>query len=269
MPHLRLNDGHRLFYTDTGGDGPVVLFSHGLLFTHAQFAAQIEALRGRYRCVAYDHLGQGQSDVPPGPVIPIERNYEDCVALIEGLHLGPVHFVGLSMGGFVGMRLAARRPAWVRSLCLMNTTAEPEPAENLLRYRLLVLAQRTLGPRLISGPIAKIMLSRSFLEDPARAEARQAVEAGLRAVPRSIYKACRGVFTREGVEGELARVRCPTLVMAGEEDLATVPEKSVRIAARIHGSALVSIPRAGHSSAVEHPEAVTAFLSAFLDAQPT
>ncbi len=50
MPHLRLNDGHRLFYTDSGGDGPVVLFSHGLLFTHAQFAAQIEALRGRYRC---------------------------------------------------------------------------------------------------------------------------------------------------------------------------------------------------------------------------
>jgi pimeloyl-ACP methyl ester carboxylesterase len=56
--------------------------------------------------------------------------------------------------------------------------------------------------------------------------------------------------------------------MAGEEDVATVPEQSVRIAARIHGAALVSIPRAGHSSAVEHPEAVTAFLSAFLDAQP-
>jgi pimeloyl-ACP methyl ester carboxylesterase len=76
------------------------------------------------------------------------------------------------------------------------------------------------------------------------------------------------VFTREGVVSELARVRCPTLVMAGEEDVATVPEQSVRIAARIHGAALVSIPRAGHSSAVEHPEAVTAFLSAFLDAQP-
>lgn len=268
MPRLTLPDGQHLAYDDTGGDGPVVVFSHGLLFSRSQFAPQIAALRGRYRCIAYDHRGQGESEVPDAPVITIEQNTADARALIERLGLGPVHFVGLSMGGFVGMRLAARHPALIRSLCLLNTTAEAEPPKNLPRYRLLAAAAQVFGAGLLAGPTMKIVTGPSFRADPARKADRDALHAELAGQPRHLAKAIAGVFGRAAVAHELAAIRAPTLVIAGEEDVATPPKASQRIAARISGAALVSIPRAGHSSSRENPEAVTAFLSAFLDAQP-
>jgi pimeloyl-ACP methyl ester carboxylesterase len=63
----------------------------------------------------------------------------------------------------------------------------------------------------------------------------------------------------------LHTITAPTLIMVGEEDVATVPTKAERLHAAIHGSRLVRIPEAGHSSSVEQPARVTAVLSAFLD----
>jgi len=73
-----------------------------------------------------------------------------------------------------------------------------------------------------------------------------------------------GVVEREAVAHELANVRCPTLVLVGEEDVATVPAKAERIRDLIPGAELVRIPGAGHSSTVEQPEAVTAVVTRFL-----
>jgi pimeloyl-ACP methyl ester carboxylesterase len=80
-------------------------------------------------------------------------------------------------------------------------------------------------------------------------------------------RAVEGVLTRESVVPLLGRIRCPTLVMVGEEDTATVPAKSEEIAAGIAGARLVRIPRAGHMSPIDAPEAVTAQLRGFLEAQ--
>src|SRR5438445_11081604 len=126
MPTLDVN-GTTLYYEDTGGAGPPLLFSHGLLFSGRMFEAQIAHLRGRYRCIAWDHRGQGRSADAPGRCVEIETVTADAVALIEALGLAPVHFAGLSMGGLVGLRIAARRPELIRSLLLMEPTAEPEP----------------------------------------------------------------------------------------------------------------------------------------------
>ncbi|HET9451382.1 MAG TPA: alpha/beta hydrolase, partial [Aggregicoccus sp.] len=103
MPLLSVN-GTQLYYEDSGGEGEPVVFSHGLLWSSQLFAPQVQALRARYRCIAYDHRGQGRSAKPPGRSVDIETVYEDAVALIETLGVASCHFVGLSMGGFVGMR---------------------------------------------------------------------------------------------------------------------------------------------------------------------
>ena len=124
------------------------------------FADQISVLRSRLRCVAYDHRGQGQSPPSPTP-FDMETLYEDAVALIEKLALGPVHFVGLSMGGFIGMRLAARRPELVRSLVLIDTAADAEPLWNIPKYKLLALLARGLGYRSLLAPIMKIIYLRN------------------------------------------------------------------------------------------------------------
>jgi pimeloyl-ACP methyl ester carboxylesterase len=259
-----LVDGCDLHVDDTGGDGHPVVFSHGLLLSGDMFRAQVDALRGRYRCVSYDHRGQGRSAVPAGRAITIEQCYEDAVALIERLRLAPCHFVGLSMGGFVGMRLAARRPDLVRSLVLLDTSADPEPAENVPRYRRLNLVARWLGVGLVAGRVMPILFGRSFLADPARAAERREWRARLAGNRRAIHKAVTGVIERPGVYDELSRVRAPTLVAVGEEDVATVPARAERLHAAIAGSVLARIPRAGHSSTIENPGEVNRLLAEFL-----
>jgi 3-oxoadipate enol-lactonase len=138
MPMLRVN-GTELYYEDTGGRGQAILFSHGLFWDTSLFAPQIAALKSRYRCVAYDHRGQGRSAESDLRAIDMDTLFADAVALIEALDLKPVHVCGLSMGGFVAMRLGARRPDLVRSLLLLDTSADPEPPKNAPKYRLCLL----------------------------------------------------------------------------------------------------------------------------------
>lgn len=102
--------GVDLHVEDSGGSGETVLFLHGFLFDGRQYQAQIGALRETFRCVTVDFRGQGRSGPARGGY-QVEQHAADVLAVIRRLGLAPVHLVGLSMGGFVAMRLAAREPA--------------------------------------------------------------------------------------------------------------------------------------------------------------
>ncbi len=261
--HLTVN-GQRLWVEDTGGDKPPMLFSHGLLWSTRMFDAQVAEFRERYRCIAWDHRGQGQSAVPNTRSISMEECFADAVAIIEQLQLGPVHLVGLSMGGFVAMRVAARRPELVRTCILLETSADAEPPENVPRYRQLNIAARWLGLRVVTSKVMPIMFGRTFLSDPSRAAERSMWRDRLASNRRSIWRAVNGVIERAGVQPELARITAPTLIIVGEEDVATVPTKAERLHAAIRGATLVRIPEAGHSSSIEQPARVNAAIDAFL-----
>lgn len=260
-------DDTTLHYDDTGpaSSGETIVFSHGLLWSGAMFAAQVEALRDRYRCISYDHRGQGRSDDVECRNIDLGTVTADAITVVERVARAPVHFVGLSMGGFVGMRIAARRPQLLRSLTLIETSADPEPDANVLRYRALNLVAQTLGVKVVASQVMPIMFGKTFLTDPARAAEREAWRARLASNRRSIYRAVNGVIERESVFPELGRIVAPTLVMVGEEDVATVPAKAERIARAIAGAELVRIPHAGHSSAIEAPARVSQALEHFLE----
>src|SRR5690606_22536707 len=146
MPMIEVN-GTSLYYEDTGAGSETIVFSHGLLWGTEMFAPQIAALRDRYRCIAWDHRGQGRSAADHRHCIGMELLWQDAVALLDKLGVSRVCFVGLSMGGFVAMRVAARNPELVKKLILIETTIGPEPLENVRRYRLLNTIYRTLGPR--------------------------------------------------------------------------------------------------------------------------
>src|SRR5258705_4258305 len=121
MPKLRCNNAN-IFYVEFGSGTETIIFSHGLMFNSHQWDEQLDYFKGHYRCIAYDHRGQGQSESVGGK--DMDTLYEDAASLIEQLSPGkPIHFVGLSMGGFVGMRLAARKPHLLRSLTLLETSA--------------------------------------------------------------------------------------------------------------------------------------------------
>lgn len=263
MPTIELN-GTRLYYEDTGTGDETILFSHGLLWDRRLFGPQVEALRSDYRCIAYDHRGQGRSAVPTESTIPIDLLALDAVALIEKLDLGAVHFVGLSMGGFVGMRVAVWRPDLVRSLSLLETSADPEPRKNVPRYKALNLVVAVAGPKAVASRVMPIMFGKTFLEDPERAAERDHWRGIIEGNAKTITKSVNGVLQRPSIADHLPEIQAPTLVVVGDEDVATTPAKAQRLVAGIPGARLVTIPGAGHSSTIEQPQPVIAALRGFL-----
>lgn len=250
----------RTFYQLEGAGEETIVFAHGLLFDHRMWQYQVDYLKSNFRCVAFDHRGQGQSAV----VWPMDMDtlFEDAVRLIEAVSPNnPVHFVGLSMGGFVGMRLAARRPDLLRSLSLLETSAEPEP--NRLKYNLLSFIFKTAGPKLVSGNIVRILFGKSSFHDPARQPVILAWKKIIEGYPKTITHAVAGVINRNGVEKELADIRTPTQIIVGEEDVATTPAKAENIHFLIRGSHLHRVARAGHSSCLEQPDRINRLLEDF------
>ena len=268
MAKISVN-GTELYYEDTGpgSSGETIVFSHGLLWSTELFAPQIAALRERYRCIAWDHRGQGQSAADHREHIGMELVWKDSVALLEALGTGPVHFCGLSMGGFLAMRMAARRPDLVKSLILIETSSDPEPIENVARYRTLTRVVRVLGTWPVRDRVAPIMLGKTILTERARHSDVQRFMA-IMMRRRDIWRAVNGVIDRAGIHDELSRITAPTLILVGDEDVATPRAKAEKIAAGINHAKLVGIERAGHSSTVEEPSAVCAAIETFLGTLP-
>jgi 3-oxoadipate enol-lactonase len=263
MTDIQIN-GARIHY-QIYGDGPdTIVFSHGLLMSGEMFSEQISALSEHYRCISFDHRGQGKSSVTDSGY-DMDSLTEDAAKLISELACAPCHFVGLSMGGFVGMRLAIKHPNLLKSLTLMDTTADPEPPANKGPYRRLAWVGRWLGFRLVVRPVMKIMFGHSFLNDPERKKLRKQCEAGLIGLNRiGTYRAAHGVIEREGVYEQLGQIDLPTLILIGDEDVATPLSKSDRMHKAIRNSELVVIPRAGHSSSIEAPGEISDALRRFL-----
>ena len=269
MPTVEV-PGAQVYVEDTGApsgqpDVPTIVFGHGLLFSGRMFAAQVERLRDRYRCVTVDWRGQGKSPATADGY-DMDTLTEDAVAVIEQLGLGAVHYVGLSMGGFVGMRLAARHPHLVRSLVLLDTSAGPEDPDKVSSYRLLAKIYGVLGMRPVRSRVEPLMFGPTFLADPRSGPHIEAWLAELRATKRSgMKKAIYGVTDREPILPELDRITTPTLVVVGADDAATPVAKAEVIAKAIDGARLEIVPDSGHSSTIEQPEALGELIDSFVE----
>ena len=129
MPTIQTN-GANLYYQEHGSGDETIVFAHGLLCNSNMFNRQIDALKSRYRCIAFDFRGQGKSEVTANGY-DMETLTLDTVELIQKLNCGPCHFVGLSMGGFVGLRLAIRHAHLLKSLTVIDSSAGTEPSKNV------------------------------------------------------------------------------------------------------------------------------------------
>jgi 3-oxoadipate enol-lactonase len=270
MPIAHVN-GVDVHYTDTGTppgrpDAATVVFGHGLLFSGWMFKDQIEALEDAYRCVAIDWRSQGGSPVARSGH-DMDTLTLDLVALLDELGLGPVHYVGLSMGGYVGMRFAARHPDRLLSLTLLDTDAGPEDPQVRPRYRMLANVFRIVGPGPIRKQIEPIMFGPTFRDDPA---GRVVIDEWLTMLKKSnragMRRAVLGITERLPVEHELGGIRARTLVAVGADDVATVPAKSEAVVAAIDGAKLEIVPNAGHSSTLEQPAELTRLIREHLAA---
>lgn len=259
MPDIKVN-GVRLHYVEQGSGPEAVIFSHSYLVDSSHFKPQIDALSDRYRCIAFDHRGHGASERPQDGY-DMENLYADAVAFIEAMDCAPVHFVGLSTGGFIGLRLGCRRPDLLRTLTLMDTSAEVEPTLKRLQYELMMRMVGVIGTRPFAPYIMSLFFSKKSRRDPTReAELGRLRNMMIDNDKDAIIRFGRGIFNREGVLEHLAEIKVPTLVIVGEEDKGYPPARAQRIADGIPGSELLIIPNAGHISSFDGPDMVNAAL---------
>ncbi len=267
MPHIEINDAN-IYYEDSAPNDPqkpVMVFAHGLLWSTRMYDKQVAHFQDEYRCIAFDFRGQGQTQITKSGY-DMDTLADDTMALLDALNIDKCHFVGLSMGGFIGQRIAIKRPELLSSLILMETSADPEDPKSAPQYRKLITAIRWLGMKRVSKKVMPIMFSNSFLTDKSRkSECKEWLEKIQSNHKVGITKATMGVIERQGVYDQLGSITTPTLIVVGDEDVATPYKKSERMHFAIAGSKLAVIKGAGHTSTVEEPEQVNTVISKFLE----
>jgi 3-oxoadipate enol-lactonase len=246
---------------DGPAGAPVVTLSHPLGATHALWDRQAPVLLPRYRTLLYDVRGHGRSEAPPGPYT-LEEMAGDVVALLDTLRVEATHFVGLSMGGLIGMTLALAHPARVRSLVLCDTTAcYGEGLRPMWEERIRIAESAGMTETLIDKTM-DIWFSPGFRRD-ARATVDR-VAAMLRATDPRAYAAAIRAIAFVDLLPRLDAIRCPTFVVVGEDDPGTTPAMARAIHTRIPDAHLLVLPGARHCSVVESADRFNAALAEFL-----
>ncbi len=260
MPEIQVN-GTTLFYEEHGTGQQTVFMAHGLALNGRMYHNQVMPLRQRFRCITMDFRGQGRSAVATTGY-DMDTLARDVAAVLRKLGAGPCHYIGLSMGGFVGLRLALREPALLRSLTLINTGAEPDSLSERIRSVALTTIVRLFGTRPVAAPAMRLLFGPSFRHD---AEQRRRWHREVLANNRTgIVRAAAGVRQRAGLLDQIAEIDLPTLIIAGEEDHTMPVYRSRQMQERIAGSELVVIPGAGHNCCLEAPDLVNNHLLRFL-----
>ena len=167
MPKLRIEDID--IYYETVGQGPPILFIHGLGSSTRDWAYQVDFFARNFQVVTIDVRGHGRSDKPVGPYsIPLFT--KDVSGLIHALGIIPAHIVGISMGGMIAFQLAVSQPDLVKSLVIVNAT--PEFVVRTMKERLQAL-QRLLIVRLVSMRKMGDVLSKRLFPKPGQEELRE------------------------------------------------------------------------------------------------
>lgn len=254
-------NGTELAHAEVGPpDGPGVLLSHSLFFDHRMFDGLSARLaEAGYRVVAYDHRNQGASARDERDRLDMDTLAEDAAALIEALELGPCHVVGNSMGGFVALRLAARRPDLLLSVSALGSSAEEE--HQLAAFAPLVDHLSAHGTGDVLDTLAHIMFGDTSLAQ--RPELCATWRAFMADLPPGIGDSAHGVIHRPRMVEELAGCTVPVLAIEGAEDHAYPPPISGAHIAAATGGRHVTVEAAGHSVALERADVVADHLTAF------
>ncbi|HWI74038.1 MAG TPA: alpha/beta hydrolase [Baekduia sp.] len=248
------------------GDGPqTVVMLHNAAFSRQGMEPLAERLKDRYRILLWDYRGMGGSEKPDVESHGMETLYEDAVAIIRERTNEPVHLIGMSLGGCIGLRVAARQPQLVRSLTVMSTSADgAERHAQGGKFFELVREKGFSDPEVVEISMA-ISFSEGTRNDPARAEEMEHWRDVLRNLdPRGIAIP-HSLTTRLDVHYEIQHITAPTLVIAGADDPNHSPVEHEEIQRAIAGSRLVVIENSGHTPVIEQPDAVAEAVRPFLE----
>jgi 3-oxoadipate enol-lactonase len=242
------------------GQGSPLVLSHALGLDLNMWDGLAATLAPRHEVLRYDHRGHGGSAVPTGPYR-MDDLVDDAARVIREWGVGPVTWIGLSLGGMVGQGLAIRHPELVRALVLANTTARyPEAAQAAWAQRIAAVEQG--GLEAIADMVMERYFHAGFRRE--RPQALAAFRAALLRTSAAGYAAtCHAVREVDWLD-RLPQVRCPTLVIAGALDVGAPVAMSQAIAERIPGAKLEVLADASHLSVAEQPQQFAALVEGFV-----
>jgi 3-oxoadipate enol-lactonase len=239
---------HRLH----GPEGaPALVLSNSLGTTQDLWSRQLSELAERFRVLTYDHPGHGASELPEQPCT-VAAIANSLLGLLDELGLDRVSVCGVSLGGMVGMALAAEAPERIERLVLACTSAYLGPPQRWEERARVVRAEGM-------DAIADAVVGRWFTQDLTHEDAETVARfrAMLAATPPEGYARCCEALGAWDARGRLSAITAPVLVVAGAEDPATPVEHAELIASRIRGARLHVLERAAHLANVERAEAFT------------
>ncbi len=242
--------------------GTPLLLLGSLGTTLAMWEPQRQALAERRRLIRADHRGHGGSPVPDGPYT-IEDLGGDALALLDRLGVRRASYCGLSLGGMVGMWLAAHAPERIDRLVLLCTSAHPPNAGAYLERAAAVRAAGS--PRVVADSVVERWFTPALASE--RPDVVAAHRAMIAATPAEGYAGCCEAIAALDLRDALARIEAPTLVIAGADDPATPPDEGLAIAEAIAGARLEVVADARHLASVQQAGAVNRLIGDHLDSR--
>lgn len=251
-----------LHHTVYGRSGPLVVLLHGLGSSSADWPEQQAVLEARYRIAAVDLPGHGRSPLPAGPLT-VEGMARDVAALLARLDDAPAHVLGLSLGACVALRLALAAPERVRSLTLVNPFARVQSAGpgDLARLGLRMLLLGTAPMHAVAAHVA-----RRLFPWPDQRALYEAAVTSLAATPRRAYLVSMRALAGFDARGQVAAIRQPTLIVAGDRDTSVPLSAKLALARAIPRARLLVVPASGHATPHDQPEAFNRAFVEFLAA---
>ena len=247
------------------GSGEAVLLLPAFPFGSAMWSYQIEALAPKYRVIAPDLPGFGQSPPMADPSRASLSGWAELLAqLIIQLDLGRVHVVGLSMGGYLAMEFLRGHADLAGSVVLADTRPRSDDSD-VWQRRTDEQAQIRAGDPLenLAKPLSERLLSQGSLARPELVEyVRQLMVANH---PDGWIAALEAMKNRSDSLGTLKSLDLPTLVIVGQRDRVTPLVEARLIQSLVTDAELVEIPEAGHLPPIENPDVFDQVLIEFLD----
>jgi len=250
-----------LSYRDNAGEGPPVVFLHGVGSSAATWDQLFARLPARYRLIAADLRGHGRSQPVAGPAT-LDDFVGDHFRLLDELELASVHVVGFSLGALIGEAIALARPELTSSLTLLNCIGGRTETERKRAAERLEVIRTTPPARVAAASAGRWFTGQFAASSPDLVAAEIAIVSS---VDSPSYAAAYEVLADNDLISAVSAISCPVLIATGADDVGSTPRMSSDIHARIGGSRLQIIQGVKHYAHIEAAATVASLICGFLD----